>query len=160
MDARKFFEKHTLKCLAGGFVAGVLVMSAASFITEASGSPAFCGTCHAMKEAQATFAVSPHRNLECVDCHLPHDNAAIYWAEKGRTGLVDTYHETLRDYPANILLSSSGKETVNANCLRCHEATMSRVHDSPMDANTNCLKCHQGVAHGKNHLEGGVPVVE
>lgn len=161
MDVKQLFQKHTLACLAGGFVIGLAVCGVGAGMMSFSGSPAFCGACHAMKSEAATFAQSSHSKLECTDCHLPHDNMAIYLFEKGRTGTVDTYHEVLRDYPAHIILSKDGRSTVNANCLRCHENTMDKVHmqvGADMDTGADCLKCHSSVAHGSNHLEGGIKV--
>ena len=75
MEFKELFQKHTLACLAGGFVIGVAVCGIGSAAMAFSGSPAFCGSCHAMKSEAATFAMSSHRALECTDCHLPHDNA-------------------------------------------------------------------------------------
>ena len=115
MEFKELFQKHTLACLAGGFVIGVAVCGIGSAAMAFSGSPAFCGSCHAMKSEAATFAMSSHRALECTDCHLPHDNAVHYMFEKGRTGMIDTYHEVLRDYPANIKISADGGQTVNDN---------------------------------------------
>lgn len=161
MDFKKLLQKHTLACLAGGFVIGLAVCGVGSAMMSFSGSPEFCGTCHAMKGEAWTFAESTHRNLECVDCHLPHDNMAVYMIEKGRTGMIDTYHEVLRDYPAHIKLSAEGKKTVNANCLRCHESTMENVHaqlGAEFDTGADCMKCHSSIAHGANHLEGGIKV--
>ena len=161
MELREVFQKHTLACLAGGFVIGVVVCGVGSALMAFSGSPAFCGACHAMKGEQATFAMSSHRTLECTDCHLPHDNPVHYFVEKGRTGMIDTYHEVLRDYPARIKISAQGRQTVNDNCLRCHETTMGAVHASvgtPLDTGGDCLKCHSSIAHGSNHLEGGITV--
>ena len=109
MEFKELFQKHTLACLAGGFVIGVAVCGIGSAAMAFSGSPAFCGSCHAMKSEQATFAMSSHRSLECTDCHLPHDNAVHYMFEKGRTGMIDTYHEVLRDYPDHIKISAAGR---------------------------------------------------
>ena len=114
-----------------------------------------------MKGEAASFAKSTHSKQDCVECHLPHDNMAIYMIEKGRTGMVDTYHAVLRDYPARIDLSAGGEKTVNGNCLRCHEQTMSGVHMAvgvDKDTGADCLKCHSRIAHGSNHLEGGIKV--
>lgn len=161
MELKQLFKKHTLACLAGGFVIGVAACGFGAAMMSFSGSPEFCGTCHAMKTEAWTFAESTHSKLECVDCHLPHDNTAIYMIEKGRTGMVDTYHEVLRDYPAHIKLSADGKKTVNANCLRCHENTMKNVHAQigvDLDTGADCMKCHSSIAHGANHLEGGIKV--
>lgn len=88
MEFKELFQKHTLACLAGGFVIGVAVCGIGSAAMAFSGSPAFCGSCHAMKGEAATFAMSSHRELECTDCHLPHDNAVHYMFEKGRTGMM------------------------------------------------------------------------
>ena len=160
MAIKDLFRKHTLACLAGGFASGLLVCGVASAFLSISGSPAFCGNCHSMKHEAAAFAESSHKNQECVECHLPHDNAVVYFVEKGRTGMVDMYHEVVRDYPARIKLSEDGHKMVNDNCARCHSATMSKVHVSTgkHDTGGDCLKCHSRIAHGSNHLEGGIKV--
>jgi cytochrome c nitrite reductase small subunit len=161
MELKQLFKKHTLACLAGGFVIGVAACGFGSAAMSFSGSPDFCGFCHAMKHEAWTFADSSHSQLECTDCHLPHDNMAIYFIEKGRTGMVDTYHEVLRDYPAHIRLSDSGRQTVNDNCIRCHKDTMQNVHADmgvPQDTGADCLKCHSRIAHGTNHIERGIKV--
>lgn len=153
-----FLKSHTLKCLAGGFIIGLVFCGMMSVMESVSGSQAMCGSCHSMKHEAETFAVSSHRMQECTECHLPHDNAAVYWIAKGQTGMSDTYHELVRDYPARIKLSDDGRDLVNKNCLRCHEGTMERVHTTMNDADTDCLKCHSRIAHGSNHLEGGIKV--
>lgn len=160
MGLKELLQKHTLKCLAGGFVMGLLVCGVAQAMMHGTGTPEFCGNCHSMKLEAATFAESSHQNQDCVECHLPHDNAVIYLVEKGRTGLVDMYHEAVRDYPARIELSAEGQETVRANCLRCHESAMSKVRltSEAKDTGGDCLKCHSRIAHGANHLEGGIKV--
>ena len=161
VELKELFQKHTLACLAGGFVIGVAACGIGAGMMSFSGSPAFCGTCHSMKHEAWTFAESSHRNLECTDCHLPHDNMVHYIVEKGRTGMLDTYHEVLRDYPARIKISADGHQLVNDNCLRCHKTTMGEVHAAvgvSMDTGGDCLKCHSSIAHGSNHLEGGIKV--
>ena len=161
MAIKDFVSRHTLACLAGGFAIGVVISGAGAAMMSFSGSPAFCGTCHSMKEVTATFAQSTHSKLECVDCHLPHDSMVMYLFEKGRTGMNDVYHEVLRDYPAHIKLSARGRDMVNRNCLRCHANTMKKVHADlfkPMDTGGDCLKCHSRIAHGARPIEGGIKV--
>jgi len=152
MNLKEFLKGNTLKCLAGGFVIGAAFIGVANAMLHATGTPTFCGTCHSMEYEAKTFAMSSHRDQDCVECHLPHDNSAIYLIEKGRTGMVDMYHEVLRDYPNRIELSEDSRKMVNKNCLRCHEKTMSYVDSR----NDNCLKCHSRIAHGSNPLEGGI----
>lgn len=158
MEIKKLIKTHTLACLAGGFAVGVAVVGVAGAFMGFSGSPAFCGSCHVMKGEAASFAVSSHRNQDCVECHLPHDSTIHYFVEKGRTGMIDTYHTVVRDYPAKIKLSEEGRKTVSENCLRCHQATMSEVKVQMNGPDSDCLKCHIRMPHGSNHLEGGINV--
>ena len=161
MELKQLFKKHTLACLAGGFVIGVAVCGVGSAAMSLSGSPEFCGFCHSMKHEAWTFAESSHRELECVECHLPHDNAAIYLIAKGETGMVDMYHEVMRDYPAHIRLSDDGRQMVNDNCIRCHKTTMQNVHADmgvAQDTGADCLKCHSRIGHGVNHIERWIKV--
>ena len=162
MEIKELLKSHTLGLLAAGLAVGLLSAGIGSAAMSATGSPEFCGTCHAMKTEAETFAKSPHRNQDCVECHLPHDNAAIYFIEKGRTGMADTYHEVMRDYPAHIVLGRDARRMVDKNCLRCHEGTMSEVHtdmkNMDRDSGADCLKCHSGVAHPGSHFEGGIKV--
>ena len=131
MCLKDLFERHTLKCLAGGFIVGVLAVGVGMGVLHASGTKEFCGQCHSMKHEAATFAVSSHREQDCVECHLPHDNTAHYLFEKGRTGMVDMYHEMMRDYPERIKLDADSRKMVAENCVRCHGATMSYVETAP-----------------------------
>ena len=156
MNIKELFEKHTLKFLAGGFVLGVAFVGFTNLMLHISGTKFFCSQCHSMKHEAATFEVSSHRELDCVECHLPHDNFPHYMIEKGRTGMVDMYHEMLRDYPERIKLDKDSRKMVSENCMRCHESTMSYV--SVSESNEDCLKCHSRIAHGSNHLEGGIKV--
>ena len=158
MCLKDLFERHTLKCLAGGFIVGVLAVGVGMGALHASGTKGFCGQCHSMKHEAATFAVSSHREQDCVECHLPHDNTAHYLFEKGRTGIVDVVHEAMRDYPERIKLDADARKMVAENCVRCHGATMSYVDSAPGGTQDDCLKCHSRIAHGSNHLEGGIKV--
>ena len=158
MCLKDLFEKHTLKCLTGGVIVGVLAVGVGMGALHASGTKEFCGQCHSMKHEAATFEMSIHRNQDCVECHLPHDNTAHYLFEKGRTGMVDMFHEAMRDYPNRIKLDADARKMVSENCMRCHEAAMSYVETAPSGTPEDCLKCHSKVAHGANHLEGGITV--
>ena len=158
MCLKSLFEKHTLKCLTGGVIVGVLALGVGMGALHATGTKEFCGQCHSMKHEAATFEMSIHRNQDCVECHLPHDNTAHYLFEKGRTGMVDMFHEAMRDYPNRIKLDADARKMVSENCLRCHEAAMSYVETAPSGTPEDCLKCHSKVAHGANHLEGGITV--
>ena len=160
MNIKDLFKKHTLFALACGFAVGAVAFAGGAAFMHISGSPEFCGNCHSMTHEAETFKLSSHSEQNCAECHLPHQNAVVYMVEKGRSGMVDMYHEVARDYPARIKLSDDAKEMVNANCLRCHENTMKDVKISvePKDTGADCLKCHSRIAHGSNHKEGGIKI--
>lgn len=158
MNIKELLKGNSLKFLAGGFIVGVGFFLVTNLFLHFSGTKFFCGQCHSMKHEAETFAVSSHRELDCVECHLPHDNSAHYLIEKGRTGMVDMYHEFMRDYPNKIKLDADSRKMVAENCLRCHESTMSYVSTAPGGSQDDCLKCHSRIAHGSNHLEGGIQV--
>ena len=159
MEITELIKKHTLTCLAGGFVIGLLTCGIGSAMMHFTGTPEFCGNCPSMKHEAVTFAESSHRKQDCAECHLPHDNAVIYMMEKSRSGMVDMYHEVIRAYPARIKLSEDGRRIVNSHCMRCHSATMEGVHVGMGAKDTNdCMKCHSRIAHGSNHHEGGIKV--
>lgn len=159
MNLKQLLERHTLRCIGGGFVLALIVVAGGMLMDKASASPVFCGMCHAMQHESATHAVSSHQKIACVECHLPHDNVAVYYFEKGKTGMHDTLHQVLDDYPVHIKISDHGRDIVNDNCLRCHTATMSAVCvDKGKDGSATCTKCHSSIAHGSNPLEGGIRV--
>ena len=155
MEVKEFLKSNALKCLACGFIVGLVFVGLMSAMSEATGSKEFCGSCHSMEMEAATFENSSHKFQNCTECHLPHDNAINYWATKASTGITDVYHEVLRDYPARIQLSEDGRDLVNSNCLRCHQGTVSEVHTGSTE---NCIKCHRGIAHGSIQKEGGLKV--
>ncbi len=159
MKIKECLKSNALKFLAGGFVIGAVFVCFANLMLHATGTKTFCGQCHSMQHEAATFAVSSHRELDCIECHLPHDNFPHYLIEKGRTGMVDMYHEVIRDYPERIKLDGDARKMVNQNCLRCHESTMSYVYlNNQPSGNSDCMKCHSRIAHGSNHLEGGIKI--
>src|SRR4030042_2988173 len=55
-----------------------------------SESPEFCGSCHVLQpEYEAWFHSGAHRNVKCIDCHLPHDTFVNHLFWKSVDGLKD-----------------------------------------------------------------------
>ena len=79
MEFKELFQKHTLACLAGGFVIGVAVCGIGSAAMAFSGSPAFCGSCHAMKSEAATFGEC---KIVCVNRYCMNLLYAPYWGKQ------------------------------------------------------------------------------
>ena len=156
MDTGQFLNRNALKIALAVFVFAAVGMLVAGAGYAYADSPQFCGSCHSMTESTASWQASNHKQIRCTDCHLPHQNLAIHLIVKAKTGMNDTYHEVLRDYPANMVLSTQGKAIVNDNCLRCHQST---VENTAMAAGGNdCIKCHRGLVHGTNKSKGGIKV--
>ena len=136
------------------FTLGAVAFAGAGYAYADSAQ--FCGgTCHSMTEAHASWQVSNHKQLKCTECHLPQGDVVTKMVTKAKTGMNDTYHEVLKDYPAAMQISPEGKAIVQENCLRCHQST---VENTPMAAGGDCQKCHRSLVHGTNKNKGGVKV--
>lgn len=121
-----------------------------AFLVQAyhtSASPKVCIACHGMEAVGSTWQMSRHKQFACVECHMPVTNVVSKLAYKMQAGLHDLWHETLRDYPASIALTSGARAIVDANCLRCHRSTMERVTMFTGGA-ISCTRCHRHAVHG------------
>ena len=73
--------------------------------------PDYCNTCHVMNEEYETwFMTGLHRNIKCVDCHLPNTSGVRYFIWKGLDGMKDlaVFHTGI--YSEKIGISSHGKK--------------------------------------------------
>jgi cytochrome c nitrite reductase small subunit len=156
LDTGQLFNRNALKIVLITLVVAVVGMLLGGAGYAYADSPAFCGSCHSMDQAQVTWQTSNHKQLSCTECHLPHQNLVIKLITKGQTGMHDTYHEVLRDYPATIKLSPQGKAIVEDNCLRCHQSTVENT--AMASGGQDCTKCHRGLVHGTNKSKGGMKV--
>ena len=164
MEAKEFFQKNTLKCIIGGFAAGVIFSVCTSAGLSFSGSPAFCGQCHAMKMEKATFMESSHRERECVDCHLPHDSYISYVFQKGLNGFNEVTHMMFNDADKmdwQAHRQNRTKFVYDSGCISCHErildvnstnANINDMHKIYTDFKDkkdklSCVSCHKTVGH-------------
>lgn len=112
-------------------------------VTETS-KPNFCNICHVMEnEYEDWFLTGLHRNITCVDCHLPNDNIINHLFWKAIDGTKDVISFYGRLYPERITVSSHGRKALKENCIRCHENMVSRVNVEGRD----CWSCHRRVKH-------------
>lgn len=156
MNTGQYLNRNALKLMLIGMVITAIGMAFTVVGFKFADSPAFCGSCHSMEQAHATWQVSNHKQLACTECHLPNRNLVEKMIVKSQTGMHDTYHEILRDYPASIKLSTKGKEIVVDNCLRCHQSTVENT--KMMTGGDDCTKCHRGLVHGIDKNKGGMKV--
>lgn len=108
-----------------------------------SESPDFCASCHVMEEQHTAWShAGAHRRIRCVDCHLPNGNHVEHYVWKSIDGMKDVISFNTGMVPERIALSSHGAKVVQANCIRCHEQTVSE-----MDTSRQCWTCHRQLRH-------------
>ena len=84
MNLKQYAKEHTLRCIIGAFFVGLFAVGGGMLMDKASASPKFCGMCHAMQHEAKTHATSSHADIACVECHLPHDNIAVYYLKRAK----------------------------------------------------------------------------
>lgn len=123
-----------------------------AFVTDAAAyggnAPETCANCHVMDSQYENWYHGAHENwAKCTDCHLPHGNIAIYYAEKGRQGMKDTFAFVTGNIPVAIRASDKTKEIVQGNCIHCHEDTVEVIVMNAQPFDRYCWDCHRDVAH-------------
>ncbi len=114
-------------------------------LLEYTASPQFCGSvCHIMDSRYEDWFLSGlHRNIKCVDCHLPNDNIINHFIWKSIDGSIELILFYSYMYSDSIKASSHAKDTLQANCVRCHDGMVSRITVE----DRNCWDCHRSINH-------------
>ncbi|MFP5239608.1 MAG: cytochrome c3 family protein [Acidobacteriota bacterium] len=125
-------------------LAAVIVLGAGGAYTmQATDTAAFCSSCHSMSEEAWTYQNSGHVKVTCNDCHAP-NNLAAKIPFKAAAGASDAWSTVTKNIPDVIHANKLHKDVIQANCLRCHGATVSTV---AMDSKPYCVDCHRSVPH-------------
>lgn len=159
-------EKHRL--LGIGAVTSVVVallmfvytLDASKATSYLSDDPKACINCHVMNSYYATWQHSSHKEVKCVECHLPQDgNVMNKYLAKMKDGWNHSKAFTLDSYDQVLKISADGAARVQNNCISCHEAQIKsmivnsdkyHVFDDPTVATgRRCWDCHKEVPHGK-----------
>ena len=118
-------------------------------ILDQTSKPAFCNLCHTMHaEYEVWFLTGLHRNIRCVDCHLPNNNEANHLVWKGIDGTKDVVSFVSGVYPDHIMATDHAKHVIKQNCIRCHSEMVSRINTDGRD----CWSCHRRVNHTLNEF--------
>jgi cytochrome c nitrite reductase small subunit len=148
---------------------GLLIYTA--YISKAhsylSKDPRACINCHVMNTQYATWQHSSHKDVGCVECHLPTDNFFDKYIAKMKDGWNHSVAFTLGTYDHAIKISDDGAKRVQKNCISCHESMVSNIqknHDINHNynntkdlSNRKCWSCHQSVPHGEVRAINTVP---
>lgn len=124
-------------------LAGVALTVGVAVAMTATDQARFCGGCHSMSEAALTHKHSVHAELACNECHAPH-NLAAKIPFKAKAGTHDILATITSNVPDLIHPNGDTKEVTQANCVRCHQATISTVN---MQVKEYCTDCHRHVPH-------------
>ncbi len=134
-------------------VIAVLALGYFSLVTDAAAyggsAPETCANCHAMDSQYENWYHGGHSTwAKCTDCHLPHDNVVVYYAEKGRQGAKDTYAFVTGNIPVFMRAEERTKEIVQENCIHCHEDAVGDIVMGEQYFDRYCWDCHRNTAHG------------
>ena len=135
------------------FAAAVIALGYFAFVSDAAAyggsAPETCANCHSMDSQYENWYHGAHENFaKCTDCHLPHDNFVVYYAEKGRQGAKDTFAFVTGRIPVAIRANEKTKGIIQANCVQCHEDAAETVVMGAQPFDRYCWDCHRDVAHG------------
>lgn len=118
-------------------------------------APETCANCHAMDAQYENWYFGSHSKwAKCTDCHLPHDNLIVYYAEKGRQGAKDTYAFVTGNIPVLLRAEERTKEIVQENCIHCHEKIVDGIMVGEPAFERYCWDCHRSTAHGERGAAG------
>ncbi|MBN1916294.1 MAG: cytochrome c nitrite reductase small subunit [Verrucomicrobia bacterium] len=152
--------------IALGVFAGVVLLlvhtsRATSYLSD---KPEVCINCHVMEPECAGWTHGSHHTAAtCSDCHLPHDNLVHKYIVKGRLGTWHAWVFTWNTQPQAIRPHALSVNTVQANCIRCHDMVVNSTrlverpeHASWAESDALCARCHRDVGHGHmNSLASG-----
>lgn len=125
---------------------------------EVTSSPALCASCHEMSHRASEWAISPHANVKCVQCHVAaHPWYAFPQALLGQSQLLGRdVAKHFADPPKQVDSRPAGVAPMpDSICLQCHDpnrkptAGLGILIDHPKHAKRNgsCISCHRTVAH-------------
>jgi len=141
---------NTRRYFAVSLAAGVLILVFLLFgppeLLAKSESPIFCAGCHVMEQQFEAWAhAGAHRRKQCVDCHLPNENAALHYFWKSVDGMKDVvlFYSGMAKERATI--SAHGAKVVQANCVRCHSPAVEFI-----DQDRKCWECHRRLPHRRS----------
>ena len=119
----------TIVVALGGFgmVTGVAGMTAISF----SETPAFCGMCHTMDPELKAYAMSPHKDVTCAECHI---NPGLGGFVKAKAnGTKQLLHILTGQYPTPIEPPDhQSLPPVKDSCLKCHSLENITANGGPV----------------------------
>ena len=116
----------------------------------ATSSASYCGSCHSMKQAYASWKRGAHSSVPCAKCHVPTGAlSAFKWRSKEARNIWAVYLN---------MKPRGDKQPVPAteNCIKCHPlkglmgipGKIRMPHAKHINQNNlECIDCHDHTAH-------------
>jgi cytochrome c nitrite reductase small subunit len=135
------------KYLAGIIISALLFFIFLPKLVSMTDTTVFCSSCHVMSaEYEDWFYSGMHRQIKCVDCHLPNDGVINHYMWKGIDGLKDVVYFYTGIVAEEIHSTKHAKKAIKENCVRCHEEMVSRISTD----NLKCWECHRSAYHNRS----------
>ena len=137
-------------------LAFVLVFT--TIAVEVTSQPGFCNSCHIMNSFYASWKVSDHSNVNCLDCHLqPGFTGYAKGKLNGLAQLVDCVVGRVGTKPSAFIMDTSclRSECHNIEDLKSKDITFQDVkfnHDKHIESRIDGITISCGLCH--SHFEG------
>jgi nitrate/TMAO reductase-like tetraheme cytochrome c subunit len=143
--------------LAAGMALGIGIVAMGTAM-EVSSRPSFCGSCHIMAPYYESWKHSSHKNIACVECHIPPGVTAELRKKYEALSMVARYF-------TGTYSTNPWTEIDDASCLRCHERRLlsgkelfkdvlfdHAAHLSGMrrGKTLRCTSCHSQIVQGSH----------
>lgn len=127
-----------LRSKRGMFVFFLLVAGFGSLATiggvmavSYSETPSFCGRCHTMAPELKAYAMSPHKELPCAECHV--EPSAAGWIKAKIKGTKQLFEVVSGQFPTPIPPPDHADlPPVAHTCMKCHSLDRINANGGPI----------------------------
>lgn len=134
---------------------GILV---AIVTVEATSQPKFCGSCHIMEPYYKSWLTSSHKDVACVDCHIP---PGIYSEIQKKMEAISM----VTSYFTGTYGTNPWAEVDDAACLQCHQRRLlagkemfkgvlfdhePHLSELRREKKLRCTSCHSQIVQGSH----------
>ncbi|HVJ50425.1 cytochrome c3 family protein [Desulfitobacterium sp.] len=167
-EQEKLSVKKNTKKLVFLSLAGLVVLFLIAGVgMHYTSQPNFCTSCHEISPHVATWQVSPHNNVPCLECHA--NPGTVGYVSRKLKSVSELYYHFTNQIPANIvaklnietcILCHTGKnnsfpEAKNITLTSGSQAPSSS-HAFVLENKVSCLNCHRYTAHPPSQQTAGV----
>lgn len=160
--------KTSIMLIIFGALLGILFSYASVVSYNKMGSKDFCVSCHVMEPMEKSYLMDVHGGkgkygieVDCVDCHLPHDTLTNCLISKAKNGAHVIYSQFFKDiHKIDWQEKRQHRElfVYDSSCLSCHK-NIENTNQSNIEAlqahkeyfsgisDKKCVSCHKNVGH-------------